>query len=46
MWNNMHVVSTNFAKTFLWKHKHDVKLWCQKQHTPSKNEQHTSLKNT
>jgi len=23
----MHIVSTNFAKTLVWKHDDDVKLW-------------------
>jgi len=26
MWKNMHIVSTNFAKTLVYKHENDVKL--------------------
>jgi len=31
---NMHIVTTNFAKTLVWKHEYDVKLWHHKQRTP------------
>ena len=30
---NMHIMSTNFAKTLVWKHGNDVKLWRHKQRT-------------
>jgi len=29
----MHIVSTNFAKTLVWKHLYDVKLWRHKHRT-------------
>ena len=40
---NMHIMSTNFAKTLVWKHEYDVKLWRHKQRTQNTNYQHTPL---
>jgi len=34
----MHIMSTNFAKTLVWKHGNDVKLWRHKQRTPNAND--------
>jgi len=31
-------MSTNFAKTLVWKHEYDVKLWRHKQRTPNTND--------
>jgi len=31
------------AKTLVWKHEHDVKLWLHKQHTPNTNDHHVPL---
>jgi len=31
-------MSTNFAKTLVWKHDYDVKLWCHEQRTPNTND--------
>ena len=39
-------MSTNFAKTFVWKHGHDVKLWRHKQRTPNTNDHHMTLNQT
>jgi len=36
-------MSTNFAKTLVWKHGHDVKLRRHKQRTPNTNDHHTIL---
>ena len=36
----MHIMSTNFAKTVVWKHGNDVKLWRHKQRTPNANDHH------
>jgi len=41
----MHIVSTNFAKTLVWKHEYGVKL-CQKQRTPNANDHHMPLNET
>jgi len=37
----MHIMSTNFAKTLVWKHENDVKLWRHKKRTP--NDHHMTL---
>jgi len=42
----MHFMSTNFAKTLVWKHGNDVKLWRHKQRTPNTNTHHTTLNET
>jgi len=34
---NVHIMSTNFAKTLVWKHVNDVKLWRHKQRTQNTN---------
>jgi len=39
----MHIVSTNFVKTLVWKHEYDVKLWRHKQRTPNTNDHHMAL---
>ena len=39
----MHIVSTDFAKTLVWKHEYDVKLWRHKQYTPNINDHHMTL---
>jgi len=39
----MHIMSTNFAKTLVWKHGNDVKLWRHKQRTPNANDHHMTL---
>jgi len=39
----MHNVSTNFAKTLVWKHEYDVKLWRYKQRTPNTYGHHIPL---
>jgi len=31
----MYIMSTNFAKTLVWRHGNDVKLWRHKQRTPN-----------
>jgi len=36
-------MSTNFAKTLVWKHEYDVKLWRHKDCTPQTNDHHTLL---
>ena len=43
MQNSMHVMSTNFAKTLVWKHENDVKLWRHKERTPNTNDHHMTL---
>jgi len=43
---DMHVVSTNFAKTLVCKREYDVILWRHKQGISSNNHHHTSLLNT
>ena len=42
----MHIMSTNFAKTLVWKHGNDVNLWRHKQRTPNANDHHTTLNQT
>ena len=42
----MHIMSTNFAKTLVWKHGNDVKLWRHKQCTPKTNNHHMTLNQT
>jgi len=39
----MHIMSTNFDKTLVWKHDCDIKLWRHKQRTPSTNDYHMPL---
>jgi len=39
----MHIMSTNFAKTLVWKQEYDVKLWRHKQLTPNTNDHHMAL---
>jgi len=39
-------MATNFAKTLVWKHEYDVKLWRHKEHTPNANDHHMSLNET
>ena len=39
----MHTMSTNFAKTLVWKYGNDVKLWRHKQCTPKTNNHHMTL---
>jgi len=39
-------MSTNFAKTLVWKNGNDVKLWRHKQRTPNTNDYHMTLKQT
>ena len=36
----MQIISTNFAKTLVWKHEYDVKMWRHKQLTPNANDHH------
>jgi len=43
MYKNMHTMSTNFAKTLVWKHGNDVKLWRHKHRTPNTNNHHMTL---
>jgi len=43
---DMHVVSTNFAKTLVCKREYDVILWRHKQRTSNNNDQYTPLLNT
>ena len=42
----MHTMSTNFAKTLVWKHGNDVRLWRHKQCTPKTNNHHMTLNQT
>jgi len=39
----MHIMSTNFTETMVWKHDYEVKLWRHKQHTPNTNDHHMPL---
>jgi len=39
-------MSTKFAKTLLWEHDYDVKLWRHKQRTPNTNVHHMPLNET
>ena len=43
---NMHVVSTNFAKTLICKREYDVILWRHKQRISNNNDHYTPLLNT
>ena len=43
MSKNMHIMSTNVAKTLVWKHENYVKLWRHKQRTPNTNDHHMTL---
>jgi len=40
---NVRIMSTNFAKTLVWKHEYDVKLWRHKDRTPKTNGHHMPL---
>ena len=42
----MHIMSTNLAKTLVWKQENDVKLWRHKQRTPNANDHHMTLNQT
>jgi len=46
VWKNIHIVSTNLAKTLVWKHGYDVKLWRHKQLIPNTNNHHMPLNET
>jgi len=37
----MHIMSTNFAKTLVWKHEYDVRLWG---HIVTSQTEHTKYK--
>jgi len=39
----MHIISTNFAKTLVWKHEYDVELWRHKHRTRNRNGHHMPL---
>jgi len=39
----MHIMSTNFVKTLIWKHEYDAKLWRHKEFTPQRNDHHMPL---
>jgi len=39
-------MSTNFAKTLVWKLDYDIKLWCHKERTRNTNDHHMSLNKT
>jgi len=43
---NMHIVSTNLAKTLVCKREYHVILWRHKQRISSNNDHHTPLLNT
>jgi len=43
---NVHVVSTNFAKTLVCKREYYLTFWRQKQRLSSNNDHHTPLLNT
>jgi len=36
----MHTMSTNFAKTLVWKHEYVIKLWRHKDRTTQTNDHH------
>jgi len=38
MEKNISIISTNYAKTLVWKHEYGVKLWCHKDRTPNAND--------
>ena len=42
----MHIMSTNFTKTLVWKYDYDAKLWRHKQRTPNTNDHHMPLNET
>jgi len=42
----MHIVSTNFAQTSVWKHEYDVKLWRHKQRSSNTNDHRMPLNET
>jgi len=42
----MRIMSTNFAKTLVWKHEYDIKLLRHKYRTPQTNDHHMSLNET
>ena len=42
----MHIRSTNFARTVVWKHEYDVKLWRHKDREPQTNDHHMPLNET
>jgi len=42
VYKNVHIMSTNFAKTLFFKHKYDVRLWRHKQRTPKTNDHHAN----
>jgi len=39
----MPIMSTNFAKTLVWKLEYDAQLWRHKKRTPNTNNQHMPL---
>jgi len=39
----MRIMSTNFAKTLVWKHEYDVKLRRHKDRTPQRNDHYMPL---
>jgi len=43
---NMHIISTNFAKTLVWKQEYDVKFWRHKQCAPNTNDHQMPLNET
>ena len=42
----MHIMSTNFGKTLVWKHEYEVKLCRHKRRTPNTNDQHMPVNET
>jgi len=42
----MHIMSTNFAKTLVWKQEYDVKFWHHEQCAPNTNDHHMPLNET
>jgi len=42
----MHIMSTNPAKTLVWKYDYDTKLWRHKQRTPNTNNHHMPMNET
>jgi len=42
----MHIMSTNFAKSLVWKHEYDARLWRHKDRTPQTNDHHMPLNET
>jgi len=39
----MHIMSTKFAKTLVWKHEYNIELWRHKQRKPNTNDHHMPL---